>query len=211
MRLTTTTWISVDGVMQGLGAADEDRRNGFERGGWAMPHSTPEVESILNEVYERADAFLFGHWTYDVFAASWGTLPEMKDSAIGRALGSKPKYVVSGDLSGPLWENTTVLTGELTEVVDRLKTGSTGELLVPGGGTLIRSLMADGLIDAVNLFVAPVVVGQGTRLFPDSGPDLALEVAESRVTANGVIITTYRVAGRPQYGVTEDTTSAWSS
>jgi dihydrofolate reductase len=210
MKLTTTTWISVDGVMQGLGAADEDRRGNFERGGWAMPHSDPEVESALNDVYDRADAFLFGRWTYDVFAGSWGTLPEMKDSQIGRALGEKPKYVASNTLDDPQWTNTTVLSGDLIDSVGQLKATSSGDLLVPGGGTLIRGLMSTSLVDELNLFIAPVVVGQGTRLFPSVGPDLALELVESRATANGVVIQTYRIGGRPSYGVTADTTSAWS-
>jgi dihydrofolate reductase len=209
MKLTTTTWVSVDGVMQGLGAADEDRRGAFERGGWAMPHADAEVEAALNEVYERADAFLFGRWTYEVFAASWGTVAAMKDSAIGQALGSKPKYVASTTLVEPPWENTTVLSGDLAEAVGELR-AKQDDLLVPGGTTLIRWLLGNGLVDEVNLFVAPVVIGQGSRLFPESGPDMALQLAASHVAANGVIIKTYRTSGRPQYGATADTTSAWS-
>jgi dihydrofolate reductase len=210
VKVITTTWVSVDGVMQGLGDADEDRRGGFERGGWAMPHADPEVESALDEVYERADAFLFGRWTYEVFAGSWGTLEAMKASTIGRALGSKPKYVVSSSLSEPRWDGTTVLSGDTVEAVRSLKAGPGGDLLVPGGRTLIRWLMASGLADEINLFVAPTVVGQGERLFPERGPDMALELAASRITGNGVIVTTYRTTGRPRYGVTADTTSAWS-
>jgi dihydrofolate reductase len=210
MKLTTTTWISVDGVMQGLGAADEDRRGGFERGGWAMPLADTEVETALNEVYDRADAFLFGRWAYEVFAGSWGTIPEMKDSLIGEALNAKPKYVASTTLTDPQWADTTVLSGDLAAVVGELKAKPEGELLVPGGGTLIRWLLANDLVDAINLFTAPVVIGQGTRLLPESGPDMALELAESRATANGVIVRTYRPNGRPQYGATTDTTPAWS-
>ena len=210
MRLTNTTWISVDGVMQGLGAAEEDRRGGFERGGWAMPHADPEVEAALNEVYVQADAFLFGRWTYDVFAGSWGTVPEMKDSAVGQALNSKPKYVVSSTLADPGWAGTTVLSGDLAAAIGKLKAEGEGQLLVPGSRTLTRWLLENDLFDEINLFTAPVVVGQGARLFPDTGPDLALELTESRTTANGVVIRTYRTNGRPRYGVTPDTTSAWS-
>ena len=210
MKLTSTTWISVDGVMQGLGAAEEDRRGGFERGGWAMPHADPEVEAALNEVYAQADAFLFGRWTYDVFAGSWGTVPAMKDSAVGRALNTKPKYVVSTTLANPQWAETTVLSGDLAAAIGKLKAEREGELLVPGSHTLARWLLETDQFDEINLFTAPVVVGQGKRLFPDTGPDLALELTESRATSNGVIIRTYRTNGRPQYGVTADTTSAWS-
>ena len=210
MKLSTTTWLSVDGVMQGLGAADEDRRGGFERGGWAMPLADTEVETALNEVYCRADAFLFGRWTYEVFAGSWGTIPEMRESAIGLALNSKPKFVASTTLTDPQWADTTVLSGDLADAVGELKARSEGELLVPGGGTLIRWLLANGLVDDINLFTAPVVIGQGTRLFPETGPDMALELMESRATSNGVIVQTYRTNGRPQYGATTDTTPAWS-
>jgi dihydrofolate reductase len=210
LKLRSTTWISVDGVMQGLGAAEEDRRGGFERGGWAMPHADPEVEAALNEVYTQADAFLFGRWTYDVFAESWGTVPAMKDSAIGHALNTKPKYVVSTTLVNPEWAETTVLSGDLAAAIGKLKAEQEGELLVPGSHTLTRWLLETDQFDEINLFTAPVVVGQGKRLFPDTGPDLALELTESRATSNGVIIRTYRTNGRPQYGVTADTTSAWS-
>jgi dihydrofolate reductase len=210
MKLTTTTWVSVDGVMQGLGAADEDRRGGFERGGWAMPLADPEVEAALNEVYARADAFLFGRWTYEVFAWSWGTIPEMQNSEIGLALSSKPKYVASSTLTNPQWAHTTVLSGDLSAAVGELKEQREGRLLVPGGRTLIRWLIANDLVNEINVFLAPVIIGQGERLFPETGPDTALELAKSKVTANGVTIQSYRPNGRPQYGPTTDTTTAWS-
>ena len=210
MKLTTTTWVSVDGVMQGLGAADEDRRGGFERGGWAMPLADPEVESALNAVYGRADAFLFGRWTYEVFAGSWGTIPEMKDSEIGRALSSKPKYVVSSTLTDPQWADTTVIPGDPSAAVGELRAQPGGGLLVPGGRTLIRWLIAQDLVDVINLFLAPVVVGQGERLFPETGPDRALELVHSTVMGNGVTVQDYRPNGRPRYGPTTATTTAWS-
>ena len=210
MKLVTTTWVSVDGVMQGLGDADEDRRGGFERGGWAMPLADPEVEAALDAVYARADAFLFGRWTFEVFAGSWGTTPEMQDSAIGLALNSKPKYVASDTLTDPQWADTTVISADPSLAVAELKEQPGGVLLVPGGGTLIRSLLANDLVDEINLFLAPVIIGQGVRLFPESGPDRALELTESNVMSNGVTVQTYRPNGRPPYGPTSDTTNAWS-
>src|SRR6266849_6351946 len=113
MRLTTTTNVSVDGVMQGLGGSDEDRRGGFERGGWALPLVETETGNHLNEVYGRATAFLFGRRTYEIFAGSWGAIAEMKTSPIGTALNSRPKYVVSTSLTDPRWPGTTVLTGDI--------------------------------------------------------------------------------------------------
>lgn len=210
MPLTTTSWVSVDGVMQGLGAADEDRRGGFERGGWAMPYADPEVEQALNAVYERADAFLFGSWTFEVFAQSWGAVPEMMDSVIGRALNSKPKYVASHTLTDPGWADTVVIPADSADAVAGVTRATNGEVVTPGGRTLIRWLLAHDLADAVNLFIAPVVVGQGERLFPETGPDHALELASSAVMSNGVTIVTYRPSGRAAYGQTTDTTRAWT-
>jgi dihydrofolate reductase len=199
MRLTVTTNVSVDGVMQGLGGSEEDRRGGFERGGWAMPLLDPQGEAYLIDVYQRAAAFLFGRRTYEIFAGSWGSIPEMSVSPIGAALNSRPKYVVSTSLTEPKWAGTTVLTGDVASAVEDLKAQPGGELLVPGSGVLVRTLLADNLVDQLDLVIYPVVVGQGTRLFPDAGPDIALHLVESRSTPSGVTIQTYRPTGRPQY------------
>ena len=100
MKLTTTTNVSVDGVMQGLGGSDEDRRGGFERGGWALPlfEATTRPRRFSNQVYQRADAFLFGRRTYEIFAGSWGTWPDPGNSPIWTALNTRPKYVASTTL-----------------------------------------------------------------------------------------------------------------
>jgi dihydrofolate reductase len=120
------------------------------------------------------------------------------------------QYVVSTTLTDPAWAGTTVLSGDLAATIGELKSEGDGQLLVPGSRTLTRWLLENDQFDEMNLFTAPVVVGQGARLFPDTGPDLALELTESRATSNGVVIATYRTNGRPRYGVTADTTSAWS-
>jgi len=200
MKLTTNTNLSVDGVMQGLGGPEEDRSGGFERGGWAMPHFDSETAALTGEVYQRADAFLFGRWTYEVFAGSWGAIEDMKTHPIGEALNSRPKYVASTTLTEPQWANTTVLTGDVAAAVSELKAKPGGELQVVGSLSLVRLLLDNDLVDELTLLTYPVVVGQGRRLFPDSGPDLALELVESRATANGVTMQIYRTAGRPQYG-----------
>src|ERR687887_754445 len=199
MRLTTTTNVSVDGVMQGLGGPDEDRSGGFDRGGWAIPLLDTEAEDYLKEVYGRADAFLFGRRTYEIFAGSWGAIPEMITSPIGTALNSRPKYVVSTSLTDPQWAGTSVLTGDVAAAVGDLKARQDGELLVPGSGALVRWLLANDLVDQLDLLTYPVIVGQGTRLFPDTGPDTALELVTSRTTSRGITIQTYRPAGRPEY------------
>ena len=199
MRLTTTTIVTVDGVMQGLGAPEEDRRGGFERGGWVTPLFDDETMTILNHVYERADAFLFGRRTYEIFAGSWGTWDDPGESPVWTALNTQPKYVASTTLTDPQWANTTVLSGDPAAAIGELKAKRGGELQVHGSGALVRWLLDNQLVDEINLFVCPVVVGQGTRLFPDTGPDIALELVESRSTPNGVTIQVYRPTGRPQY------------
>ena len=199
MKLTTNTNVSVDGVMQGLGGPEEDRRDGFERGGWAMPHFDSETAALIGQVYQRADAFLFGRWTYEVFAGSWGAMAD-SDDPIAVALNTKPKYVASTTLTEPPWADTTVLSGEVAAAVGELKAKPGGELQVVGSLSVVRLLLDNDLVDEITLLTFPLVVGQGRRLFPDAGQDLALELVESRATANGVIFQIYRTAGRPQYG-----------
>lgn len=200
MTVTITTNVSVDGVMQGLGGPEEDRRGGFERGGWAIPLVDAELGDYLDEVYGRADAFLFGRRTFEIFAASWGAMEDPSTHAIAAALNGRPKYVVSNTLTRPGWAHAEVLTGDPAEAVRRLSSRQPGEVLVPGSGVLARSLLAAGLVDRLELVVYPLVVGQGTRLFPASGPDLALDLVSSRTTSRGSTIQVYRPAGVPEYG-----------
>jgi len=200
MKLTTITIVSVDGVMQGLGAPDEDRRGGFERGGWVTPLFDNEAITFLNQVYQRADAFLFGRRTYEIFADSWGAVEDPGINPIASALNTQPKYLVSTTLTEPRWANTTVLSGDVAAAIGELKAKPGGELQVHGSGALVRWLFDQQLVDEINLLTVPVVVGQGTRLFPDTGPDMALDQVDSRTTPKGVTIQVYRPTGRPQYG-----------
>jgi len=208
MKLTTVTHVSVDGVMQGLGGADEDRRGGFERGGWALPLFEDDNEAVtfVNQVFQRADAFLFGRRTYEIFARSWGSVEwrasvgiDLGSHPIAGALNSHPKYVASTTLTEARWADTTVLSGDVATAISELKAKPAGELQVHGSGALIRWLLDNQLVDEITLFVCPVVIGQGTRLFPDTGPDIALDLAESRAFPKGITIQVYRPAGRPQY------------
>ena len=199
MKLTTITHVTVDGVMQGLGGADEDRRGGFERGGWAPPLFVDEASTFLNGVFQRADAFLLGRRTYEIFAGSWGVWPDPGDSPIWTALNTKPKYVASTTLTEPRWVNTTVLSGDSAAAVGKLKARPAGELQVHGSGNLIRWLLDNQLVDEITLLTYPVIIGQGMRLFPNTGRDRALELVESRATSSGVTIQVYRPTGRPQY------------
>jgi dihydrofolate reductase len=202
MKLTTTTQVSVDGVMQAPGGPDENRSGGFERGGWAMPHFDNEAMTVMDEIYQRADAFLFGRRTYEIFAGSWGTGSwgaNQGNNPISVALNTMPKYVASTTLTDPQWADTTVLSGDVAAAIAELKAKPAGELQVHGSGNLVRWLLDNQLVDEITLLTYPVVIGQGTRLFPDTGPDAALDLVDSRATPSGVTIQVYRPAGRPQY------------
>jgi dihydrofolate reductase len=206
MKLTTTTHVSVDGVMQGLGGPDEDRRGGFERGGWAIPLFDNEAATFLDQVYQRADAFLFGRRTYEIFAGYWGAparaaaaVEDPGSNPIAAALNTRPKYVASTTLTDAQWADTTVLSGDVAAAIGELKAKPAGELQVHGSGNLVRWLFDNQLVDEITLLTYPVVIGQGTRLFPDTGPDTALELVDSQSTPKGVTIQVYRPTGRPQY------------
>jgi dihydrofolate reductase len=200
MKLTVMSQVTVDGVVQGNGgASDEDRRNGFERGGWAKGAGDDETRTLITRTYQRADAFLFGRRTYELFAGSWGAIEAMRAHPAGVALNKTPKYVASATLTKPRWADTTVLSGDLAAAIGELKATPGGELQVHGSGTLIRWLLENDLVDEMTLLIVPVVLGQGTRLFPAAGPDLALDLVESRADSKGVTIQVYRPAGRPRY------------
>ncbi|HEU0247806.1 MAG TPA: dihydrofolate reductase family protein [Gaiellaceae bacterium] len=201
------TQLTVDGVMQGNGGAtDEDRRSGFERGGWALGAGDNETMAFINRTYQRADAFLFGRRTYELFAGYWGAEERARAAAedpannpITAALNARPKYVASTTLTEPRWADTTVLSGDLAAAIAELKAKPAGELQVHGSGALTRWLLENDLVDEINLLIVPVVLGQGTRLFPDDGPDIALDLVDSRADSKGVTIQVYRPNGRPQY------------
>jgi dihydrofolate reductase len=200
MKLKTVTQLTLDGVTQGNGhASDEDRQGGFERGGWAKGAGDDSTRDHIAATCQRADAFLFGRRTYDLFFESWGTIEEMRRHPIGVALNSKPKYLASRTIAEPEWAGTTVLGDDLFAAISELKASGDGELQVHGSSLLIQWLLERGLVDEMELLIVPVVLGQGARLFADSGRDIAMTLVDSRADSKGVMIQTYRPAGRPQY------------
>ena len=209
MKLTTITNVSLDGVTQGhrridagtgrhAGAPDKDGSRGFERFGWAPPLLDDEASRFISQAFQRADAFLFGRRTYEFFAGSWGSGMD-PGNPVGEALNTRPKYVASTTLTDPQWANTTVLSGDVAAAIGELKAKPGGELQVHGSGVLTRWLLDHRLVDEIILLTYPVVVGQGTRLFPAAGPDIGLELVDLQSTPKGLTIQTYRTTGRPQY------------
>lgn len=199
MKLTTVANVSLDGVTQGhrriVGEASKDD---FERFGWGPPLLDDEASAFIGQCFQRADAFLFGRRTYEIFAGSWGAGMD-PGNPVGEALNARPKYVASTTLTEPTWAHTTVLSGDVAAAVAELRAGVGGELQVWGSGTLIRWLLDRRLVDEMVLLTYPVVVGQGTRLFPATGADIGLELLDLRSTPNGLTIQTYRTTGRPTY------------
>ena len=202
MRLTVTTFLSVDGVYQGPGGPDEDRSGGFDRGGWLVPHFDQATGEFIDSVFQRVDAFLLGRRTYDIFAASWPKASD-PDDPVAHRLNTLPKYVAATTLRDPEWANTSVLEGDVADAVRELKSHGGRELQVHGSGELVRFLLELDLVDQLNLLVFPVIVGAGRRLFADSGIATGLTLEEARTTPSGVSILVYRPTGRPEFGSVE--------
>jgi len=184
--------------MQGLGGRDEDPSGTFTRGGWAIPLVDDEAYGYLDEVYSGASALLFGRRTYTIFAESWGSGHESQ-SPIAIALNDRPKYLLSTTVTDPTWAVTTVLNGDALTEIRALKASGDGNLVVPGSRSVVQWLLANDLVDQLDLATYPIIVGQGMRLFPDAGPDAALELTSWRTTAGGITMQSYRPTGRPNY------------
>jgi dihydrofolate reductase len=198
MKLTASMMVSLDGVYQGPGGPDEDLRDGFDRGGWAAGHGDEEGWRFLTSWFERADALLLGRTTWAIWEPYW-PLHDAGDP-VSHGINVLPKYVPSTTLKDPTWQNTHVIEGDVEAAVRELKAKPGRELQVHGSGVLLRWLLERDLVDELNLRLYPVVVGDGERLFPGSGPSHDLALVESRSLPSGVTILTYRPSGRANFG-----------
>lgn len=197
-RIVVVENVSLDGVMQAPGRPDEDRRGGFDRGGWAVPYNDSVKSRVMAAGMTQAGPLLFGRRTYEDFFAVW---PKRKDNPFTEVLDNAQKYVASTTLAEPLsWKNSTLLAGDAVHAVTRLKEREDKDIVVLGSGELVRSLMLGGLVDELVLLIHPLVLGSGRRLFADDpGAAAAFQVADAQTTTTGVIIATYRqvqAAGR---------------
>ena len=186
MELSVHTFVSLDGVMQGPGGFEEDRSNGFERGGWLVPHSTEGQLNPVEDWFRKADAFLLGRSTFQMMRGYWSQVTD-PDNLVATGLNTWKKYVASSTLSDAdaAWGDTTVLRGDVVEQVRALKSQPGGELQVHGSWQLVRTLHDAGLVDIYRLIQFPVVVGDGKRLFADGAAPATYRITESEVLGGG--------------------------
>jgi dihydrofolate reductase len=191
MRVVVVENVTLDGVMQAPARPDEDERDGFAHGGWAIPYNDAVMGEKMGERMARGGALLLGRRTYEDFFAVW---PKRTDNPYTEVLNRSQKYVASTTLSEPLpWENSTLLAGDAADAVARMRDEPGPDLGVLGSGALVRSLAARGLVDEYALLIHPLVLGTGRRLFGD-GPPAPLRLADAVTTTTGVIIATYHPA-----------------
>jgi dihydrofolate reductase len=192
MKVVAVEHLTLDGVMQAPGRPDEDRRGGFQHGGWAQPDNDPAMGEAMAGGMANGGALLLGRRTYEDFAAIF---PKQLNNPFTAVLTNSQKYVASSTLQEPLpWENSTLLKGDAAEAVVRLKEEPGKDLVVLGSGVLVQSLMHRNLVDEYVLMIHPLVLGTGRRLFVDSGAFAALRLVDVKTTTTGVIIATYRPA-----------------
>jgi dihydrofolate reductase len=197
-KLVVGTFLTVDGVMQAPGGPDEDREGGFGHGGWSVNYWDEVMGQLIVESTLQAGGLLLGRKTYEIFAAHWPHVGD--DDPVAAKLNSVPKYVASRTLDEVTWNNSTLIQGDVAEAVARLKEQSGAEIQVTGSGELIQTLLDHDLVDEYRLWVFPVVVGDGKRLFARGTIPAALKLVDTKTSSSGVAIHTYERAGELQYG-----------
>jgi dihydrofolate reductase len=201
-KLVVGTFLTLDGVMQAPGGPNEDREGGFRHGGWLVPYFDEKFGEIMTEWTNRADAFLLGRKTYEMFAASW---PKSTDPAdeIATALNTRPKFVASRTLDKVDWNNVHLLKGDVAEEIAKLKVQEGGEIQIHGSGNLLQTLLSHNLIDMFRLWQFPVVVGAGKRLFGEGTIPVSFRLVDTQQTATGALLHVYERAGGLKYGEVE--------
>jgi len=202
MRLSLTTFLTLDGVYQGPGGPTEDQSGGFAHGGWLVPYFDEDLGAYMNSVFEPAEGFVLGRRTYEIFAASWPKSTD-PDNPVGVKLNSLPKYVASTTLTQADWNNSTVVGGDVVAEVAKLKEQPGRELQIHGSGALAQTLFDAGLIDTFHFLVFPVVLGTGKRLFAEGRTPSSLKLTDIKSSGSGVTMHTFEFAGPPTYGEVE--------
>ena len=196
-KLVAGTFLTLDGVMQAPGGPEEDPSGGFPHGGWSVPYFDDRMGQLMDEWIQRASGFLLGRKTYEIFAAHW---PHIHDDPLANKLNAEPKYVASRTLQRVDWNHSTLLQGDVVEGVEKLKGESNGEIQIHGSGDLIQTLLKHNLIDEFRIWINPIVLGKGKRLFGEGTVPAALELVETQRATTGSVLQVYRLAGKPTYG-----------
>jgi dihydrofolate reductase len=199
MDLIVTTFVTMDGVMQGPGGPGEDTSNGFDQGGWLVPWADQDFGEIVDAWIVRADQILLGRTTYELMFPYWSQVTD-PDDLVGRQLNNLPKHIVSRTLRSPEWANSSVIDGDVVEAVKALKDQPGGELQVHGSAQLVQTLIRHQLVDEFRLLVFPVVLGTGKRLYGEGTVPTAFKTVENRTTSTGVVALTLRATGAPPKG-----------
>jgi dihydrofolate reductase len=197
-NLVVGTFVTLEGVMQAPGGPDEDREGGFQHGGWLVPYFDEKFGELMAEWTKRADAFLLGRKTYEMFAASW---PNSDDPA--EPLNLRPKFVASRTLDKLTWNNSVLLKGDVAEEVAKLKAQDGGEIQVHGSGNLIQTLLEHDLVDALRIWQFPVVLGKGKRLFGEGAIPRSFRLVDTQLNTTGAVLHVYERAGGLKYGEVE--------
>jgi dihydrofolate reductase len=193
-KVIVNEWMSLDGVVQAPGAADEDTSGGFEHGGWHLPYFDDLSQKSVVENLTEAGGFLLGRRTYENFAGYWPNASE-EEQVVAEPLNTKPKYVASTTLKEPLeWQNSTLLAGDVAEAVRALKAEDGADLHVIGSTELVQTLIEHDLVDEFRVMIDPIVLGGGKRIFRDDGALRPLRLVDSQVTTTGAILATYAPA-----------------
>jgi dihydrofolate reductase len=195
-KLAVSTFLTLDGVMQAPGGPEEDPTGGFTHGGWSVNYWDEVMGALMGDAMSKPFDLLLGRRTYEIFAAHW---PYATDPAAD-ILNSATKYVASRTLDQVEWENSTLLDGDAAARVAKLKEEAGPEIQVHGSGDLIQTLLRHELVDEYRLWVFPVVLGSGKRLFADGAPPAGLTLVDCKPSTTGVLVTTYERAGDVNYG-----------
>jgi dihydrofolate reductase len=189
-KLVVGTFLTLDGVMQAPGDPQEDTEGGFQHGGWQLPLFDDDAGRIISEQIAETDALLLGRKTYQIFARFWPNAPE--DDPIAQKLNGVPKYVASTTLDKVEWNNSTLIKGNVPEEVNSLKQSGSGILSVTGSGKLAQTLMQKDLVDEYILWMHPIVLGSGKRLFEGGIVPVNLKLVDTKTTGSGIAILTYQ-------------------
>ena len=194
MRIVLMSFLSLDGVYQGPGAPSEDRTDGFERGGWLVPFVDSTFEEVATEWSASATGFLFGRRTYEAFSSVWPTITDPADSNAAQ-LNGLPKFVVTTKQIDTSWGPVTVIGKDVFARLNSMKRDEAGELQIHGSGKLGRSLLTAGVVDELRTVTAPVVVGQGRKLFGDTDSSIGFELLSQQQTASGLTMCRFSYTG----------------